>query len=198
MGAYSHPHSFMDIKTTIHGNASHIESLHMSWTLDPMTSAYWLDGENLSEGNKQEILDKLADEVMNNILSFHYYTYLYFDKQPVKFEIVRHGKLSQDRAQLTLSFEIPLAKPQPLSKTPLILRVFEPSYYTDLSWDKNNGVQLSESLQEHCQVSIVEPTPTTEQIAYAMALPPDADPDDELGQLFTQTATIKCNQTTGS
>lgn len=188
----AHPHSWVDIHTQVLGTETHITGFKMQWTFDAMTSAYMLDGEDTSAENRAETFQAIADSVMENLLQEHYFTYFYQNDQPIKYKVSPGGTLSQDRMKITLSFELPLAKPQLLSEEPLALRVFEPSYYVDLAWKANTDVSLAAPLQKHCQVNLEQPTPTAEQMSYAMSLPADADPDNALGQLFTQTVTIAC------
>lgn len=190
--SYAHPHSWMEIKTYIEGTQNTITGFKMEWTFDAMTSAYMLDGEDLSPKNKANTMQKVADSVMTNMLDTHYFTYFYDDQTPIKYKIARAGQLTQKKAKLMLSFELPLSKPKPLTASTLKLRIFEPSYYIDMSWIKENGVTLSPELAKTCSVEIIEPNPTPEQISYAISLPIDADPDNELGQLFTQTIQLHC------
>lgn len=164
----------------------------MSWTFDPMTSAYTLDGEDLSIANKEETLKKLAGTMMKNINMEHYFTYFYDGETPIKFAPNIHGKLTMDKTKLTLDFELPLSKPKLITEAPLKLLIFESSYYMDMSWLKKEDIQLSEELGKRCSLDLILPNPTPEQVTYAMSLPADADPDDQFGQLFTQTLLIKC------
>lgn len=188
----AHPHSWVDIHTQVLGTNTHITGFQMQWTFDAMTSAYMLDGEDMSAENKTATFQAIADSVMKNLLQEHYFTYFYQNEQPIKYKVSPGGSLSQDRMKITLSFELPLATPLPLPKKPVALRVFEPSYYVDLAWKASSDISLAEPLKKHCQVKVIKPNPTAEQMSYAMSLPADADPDNALGQLFTQTVTIAC------
>lgn len=57
---------------------------------------------------------------------------------------------------------------------------------------KSKDVILDPELAAVCNAEMIEPNPTPEQMSYAMSLPPDADPDNALGQLFTQTVRLHC------
>uniref|UniRef100_UPI0015FA664F DUF1007 family protein n=1 Tax=Aliivibrio sp. SR45-2 TaxID=2760931 RepID=UPI0015FA664F len=72
---FAHPHSWVDMTTTIEGTENTITGLAMNWTFDAMTSAYALDGEDLSSENRVETMRKLADSMINNVSGSHYYTY---------------------------------------------------------------------------------------------------------------------------
>jgi len=193
----AHPHSWIDLKTEIEGNQNQITGFKMSWTFDAMTSAYMLDGEDLSPENKAQTMQKVADSVMKNMMGEHYFTYFYDGEIPIKYALARRGVLTQNRSKLTLDFELPLSKPKVLNGNPLKLLIFEPSYYVDMSWQKERDIQLSPDLAKHCSLELIAPNPTTEQMSYAMSLPADADPDNALGQLFTQTVMITCSGNKG-
>lgn len=193
----AHPHSWIDLKTEIEGSQNQITGLKMSWTFDAMTSAYMLDGEDLSTENKAKTMQKVAASVMQNMIAEHYFTYFYDGETPIKYSLARRGVLTQNRTKLTLDFVLPLSKPKILDGNPLKLLIFEPSYYVDMSWQKKGDIQLSPDLAKHCSLELIEPKPTSEQMSYAMSLPADADPDNALGQLFTQTVLITCSENKG-
>lgn len=195
LSTHAHPHSWIEMKTLIQGDEKHITGFRMVWTFDAMTSAYMLDGEDMSDEFKNTTLAMIRDSVMHNMMNEHYFTYFYQDKTPIKYKIAQNPHLTQDKAKLTLLFDLPLAKPQPLTQDSLRLLIFEPSYYVDMTWKQKTDVQLSGELQKNCSFTLVEPNPTTEQMLYAQSLPEDADPDHALGQLFTQTVTLQCNTT---
>ncbi|MEG3753584.1 DUF1007 family protein [Psychromonas arctica] len=188
----AHPHSWIDMKTKIEGNESQITGFTMSWTFDSITSAYMLDGEDLSAENKAATLNKIKDSVMENINVEHYFTYFYDGETPIKYAFSNKGTLTQKGSKLTLDFYVPLSKPKAISDRPLKLAIFEPSYYVDMSWDSKNDIQLSSALSKRCSFELIPPNPSPEQVSYAMSLGVDEDPDDALGQLFTQTVFINC------
>jgi len=73
----AHPHSWIDLKTTIIGTDTHITGFNMSWSFDAITSMYMLDGEALTDENRASTLKKLSSSVMKNINLEHYFTYFY-------------------------------------------------------------------------------------------------------------------------
>lgn len=190
--AQSHPHSWVDLKTHIEGQDGMITGFKMEWTFDAMTSAYMLDGQDMSADKQQQTLREISASVMDNMMYEHYFTYFYDGENPIKYKVASKDKLSRDKAKLVLSFELALSKPQPVSSDSLKLLIFEPSYFIDMSWKSSKDISLSASLARQCRLEMVEPNPTPEQMSYAMSLPADADPDNALGQLFTQTVNIHC------
>jgi len=192
MNSYAHPHSWVDMKTEIQGDGKHITGFTMTWEFDAMTSAYMLDGEDLSAENKAQTLQNLTDSIMQNMTTNHYLTYFYEGSMPVKYALAENGSLTQDKIKATLQFYLPLAKPLALSEKTLKLLIYDPSYYVDMSWPTKNAITLSAKLTQKCKLTVVDATPTSEQLTHVMSLPVDAARDDALGELFTQTATIRC------
>ena len=180
------------MKTQIQGSKNQITGFQMEWSFDAMTSAYMLDGYDLSPENKAQSFQELADFVLNNMLADHYFTFFYDGDEPVRYKIGKNPRLSQNRAKLTLTFDLPLSKPQPATGSSLRLLIFEPSYYVDMLWKQKSDISFSPELQDSCSIELKEPNPTTEQINYAMSLPMDADPDNALGQLFSQSIKLHC------
>ena len=193
VNSYAHPHSWVDMKTEIQGDGKHITGFLMTWEFDAMTSAYMLDGEDLSVENKAQALQDLADSIMQNMTTNHYLTYFYEGDMPVKYALAENGNLEQDKIKATLSFYLPLADPLALSDNVLKLLIYDPSYYVDMSWPTKNAIQLSPALSQYCNLELIEATPSSEQLAYVMSLPVDAKRDDAIGELFTQSITIHCN-----
>ncbi|USD68298.1 DUF1007 family protein [Vibrio sp. SCSIO 43136] len=188
----AHPHAWTDIKTEIMSEGEIITGLRMEWTFDAMTSAYMLDEEDMSEQARESTLQAIADSVMDNMLYEHYFTYFLDGENPIRYKEVKTSSLIQHRGKLTLHFDLMLVNPQPTQGKKLKLMIFEPSYYVEMSWRSPHQVTLGQSLASTCRIDLVEPNPTPEQMAYAMSLPMDADPDNALGQLFTQHAYIDC------
>ncbi|KLV07317.1 hypothetical protein ABT56_06710 [Photobacterium aquae] len=188
----AHPHSWIEMKTYIEGGDGMITGFRMEWSFDAMTSAYMLDGEDVSPENEQETFRKLSASVLENMKYEHYFTYFYDGDSPVKYRVAHSEKLTRDRSRLVLSFELPLSTPRAVTRDTLRLLIFEPSYYVDMAWKQEADVVLSDALARQCKLELIEPNPTSEQMSYAMSLPADADPDNALGQLFTQTVKIYC------
>ena len=124
-----------------------------------------LDGEDMSPESKTETLARVGDSVMKNMMSEHYFTYFYNGQEPIKYKIATDGVLTKERAKATLTFELPLSKPQPITKD-LRLLIFEPSYYVDMSWKAKNDIILSPELNKVCTFDLLN-NPSPEQMLYA-------------------------------
>lgn len=191
--ATAHPHSWIEMKTHIEARDGMISGFYMEWSFDAMTSAFMLEGENSSSPEKlRKAMDELTVTVMENMHNQHYFTHFYDGKKSIDFKPAFDGKFSRNRARLVLTFHLPLFKPQPLTKDSLKLQIFEPSYYVDMNWPAKQSVTLSDELAKQCSVELILPNPTPQQMSYALSLPKDADPDNSLGELFTQSIRLNC------
>ncbi|MDG3087909.1 DUF1007 family protein [Vibrio hannami] len=191
-GISAHPHSWIALDTTVNVQDGNIVSLSMEWEFDAMTSAYMLADEKIDASNRDETYNRIANEIVENMLSNHYFTYFYQGEEPIRYKKAEGGELVQKGAKLTLSFELELAKPVALETNGLSLLIFDPTYFVDMSWDSKQSIKLSQPYSDACNIDIIKPNPTAEQLAYAMSLSMDEDPDYELGQLFTQRAKFRC------
>lgn len=192
--AHAHPHSWVDMTTKINGTDQAITGFSMIWEFDPMTTAYLFDGEDMSKAHRAATMQKLADNMIKNMLSTHYFTYFYQHKTtPIRYKTARNAVLTSHRGKATLTFDLPLTQPFKFTNAPLNLLIFDPTYYVDMSWKGRKNIQLAPALEQHCQYKILAPNPTPKEVAYASNLPADADPDNTLGQLFTQKLTLTCH-----
>lgn len=190
--ASSHPHSWIVTKTMIEGDENAITGLKMEWTFDAMTSTYTLDGEDMSPLHKEETLQRVSDSIIKNMLNEHYFTYFYQGKTPIRYKEVTDSTLALVKGKLIFSFDLELDKPLELNTKDLNLSIYDHTYYIDMYWKNKKDVDLSESLKPYCKVDLIQPKPSSKQMTYAMSLPADANPDYELGQLFTQKVLLNC------
>ncbi|WP_162892865.1 DUF1007 family protein [Vibrio superstes] len=190
--ALAHPHSWISTKTTVNVEGGYIQSLSMDWLFDPMTTAYTLSGSKLTPKNRQQVFQKLSKDIQENLLYKHYFTYFYQGDNPIRYQAVEGAKISMVGPKLRLQFQLQLAKPIDLHTPKLSLYIFDPTYYIDMSWDDYGTIGFNGDVGS-CRLHTHAPNPTSEQVAYAMSLQIDSDPDNELGKLFTQKATIDCS-----
>ncbi|WP_033569577.1 DUF1007 family protein [Dickeya undicola] len=192
--ALAHPHSFIDMKTTVEGKDDQITGLRMNWTMDPITSADLLyDAGNASKGS--EVWKKLAAEVMANVLGQHYFTDIYRDGKPVKYQpLPTEYHLSRAGNKAVLEFVLPLAHPQPLAGAPLLISTYDPSYFVDMSYKDDKAIQINAALAARCKTTLMTPKPDTSLQSYALSLDKNATPakDMDLGKQFAQQVTLQC------
>lgn len=192
--AGAHPHSFIHLKTEIVSENNQFVALKMRWTMDEITSADLLyDAGNAKPGD--EVWKKLAAEVMANVLGQHYFTEVWHAGQKVKFKNrpTEYG-MERKEHQAVLTFVLPLAEPQPLGGQTYVISTFDPTYYVDMSYDKDSDATLAPAISKQCRISVHTPTPDEETLSFAQSLDKeDAPPEDmDLGKQFAQKVTVEC------
>lgn len=190
--AMAHPHSWIDTKTQILGKNQTINGFKMEWTFDRMTTAYLFDGEDMSPHHRQQTLKAISQSIIDNMLPSHNFTYLDEGKHSLDYQKVTDASLKVDKGKAILDFTLLLDKPYQFHGKELSLRIFDPTYYVDMSWESSKDVQFAPQLQGYCSSSLIQPHPSAAQVNKAMAIPVDASPDYQLGKVFTQTIKFSC------
>ncbi len=192
--ALAHPHSFIDMQNEIQSQDAKLSGFKMRWTMDEITSADLLyDAGDAPED--AEIWKKLAAEVMANVLGQHYFSELYQNGKPLKFENrPSEYRLYRDGNKVTLEFVLPLAHPAALTGGSITLSTFDPTYYVDMAYPDDNSITLPAALKAQCRTRLITPNPSASLKSYALALDKEDSPgeDEDLGQQFAQKVTLEC------
>ena len=191
-GVLAHPHAFIDMQTTPIIENNQLTGLSMKWTLDePSSSAVIYDMKQAKTKNEQQ---KLIDDVMRNVVSEHYFSYLY-DNQHNKIKYSPHPKnygVKIQGLQLQYYFDAPLAHSQQLKKNAFSLQTYDPTYYVAMTYTSKSEVDFS-ALPKNCQGKLIEPNVDEKIQAYASSLDKSQkNEDDSLGVMFAQKIIIQC------
>ena len=191
-GVLAHPHAFIDMQSTPIIENNQLTGFSMKWTLDePSSSAVIYDMKQAKTKNEQQ---KLIDDVMGNIVSEHYFSYLY-DAQNNKIKYSSHPKnygVKIQGLQLQYYFDVPLAHPQQLEKNTFSLQTYDPTYYVAMTYASKSAVDFS-ALPKNCQGKLIEPNVDEKIQAYASSLDKSQkNEDDSLGVMFAQKIIIQC------
>lgn len=197
--AMSHPHAFIDMKTQALVEQNQLVGFAIQWTLDEASSSPLLYDLQLAEG-EADTKQKILDEVMGNIISEHYFSYL-FDKEgnKVKFKAKpRKYDMTADNVQVSYHFELMLAEPQLLQNKQLELSTYDSTYFVAMSYDTHektdakSAVDFSQ-LPSHCQGKIIEPNVSQKMKEYAASLDRnEVSENASLGKAFAQQVVISC------
>ena len=193
--AWSHPHSFIDMKTEFISDNQHLTGMKMVWTMDEITSADLLyDAGKAKPGDV--VWKKLAAQVMANVLGQHYFSEVWQDKTRVKFlNLPKEYNLSRNGNKAVLEFIVPFGEPQSLSAKQYRIQTFDPSYFVDMYYDNPQALTMDDNVKAHCAIELHTPKPDDSLKQYALSLDKaDAPPEDmDLGQQFAQTVTLTCH-----
>lgn len=196
MYVFAHPHAFITMKTKILAENQQLVGFSMEWTLDAPSSAAILYDIQQERRNKN-IIKKLADEAITNIVNEHYFTYL-FDKQGNKIKYSKQPKnygIRIDGNQVSYYFDFYLSQPRPLSLQNFTLMTYDETYYVSMYYDEQDksAVDFSQvSLQ--CRGKIIEPQVDEKIRRYANSLDQtQRNEDNSLGQFFAQRIELVCH-----
>ena len=188
----AHPHAFIDMQTTPIIENNQLTGFSMKWTLDePSSSAVIYDMKQAKTKNDQQ---KLIDDVMGNVVSEHYFSYLY-DAQNNKIKYSSHPQnygVKIQGLQLQYYFDVQLAHSQNLEKNTFSLQTYDPTYYVAMTYASKSAVDFS-ALPKNCQGKLIEPNVDEKIQAYASSLDKSQkNEDDSLGVMFAQKIIIQC------
>lgn len=192
--ALAHPHSFIDMQTTLVHQDDRLTGLKMRWVMDEITSADLLYDAGTAKPDSV-IWKKLAAEVMANVLGQHYFSEFWHQKQPVKFDnLPPEYHLSRQGHQAVLEFILPLAHPQALKGQRFTFSTFDPTYFVDMYYDSEKALTVPAELASQCHFELHTPKPDASMQAYALSLDKADTPAEEtdLGRQFAQTVTLIC------
>lgn len=190
--AYAHPHAFIDMQTAPLVQNNQLIGFSMKWTLDEASSSAVL--YDMKQAKTKEAQQKLLEEVMQNIVNEHYFSYL-FDGKNNKVKYSPHPKnygVNIQGLQIQYYFDMPLTHPQLLEKITLSLQTYDPTYYVAMRYENKSAVNFS-TLPDQCQGKLIEPNISEKLQSYASSLDKtQKDEDDSLGVNFAQKVVIQC------
>ena len=174
--AFAHPHIFIDAKAAITFNdAGQVVSIHNTWVFDQAYSAWSIQGLDTNNDGKYspQELQPLADDNMNGLADYEYYTFAGEGKDPnLKFSHGSHATLDYDGKQTTLSFDVALAEPYAIRKS-LELSIDDPEYYVAITFHDPSDIQLINA-PKNCAIKMEDAKEMPQELADALyALPPD-------------------------
>ena len=115
---FAHPHSFIDMETTLIAENQTLTGIEYVWKMDPMTSADILyDLMNTKEGSPQ--WKKQAASVMANIIAQSYFSELNYQnkKQPLKLFPDTY-RMTREGLQIVASRSVTLLHPFVVAAVP--------------------------------------------------------------------------------
>lgn len=190
----AHPHSFIDMETTLITENQTLTGIEYVWKMDPMTSADILyDLMNTKEDSPQ--WKKQAASVMANIIAQSYFSELNYQnkKQPLKLFPDTY-RMAREGLQIVMSFRVSLLHPIPLAGSTIELKTYEPTFFVSMTYNGKRAIHLSPPDASQCRLIFTEANPSDTLKDYALSLDTGDTPDDDLtlGRQFAQQITLHC------
>ncbi|MBK5144906.1 DUF1007 family protein [Budviciaceae bacterium BWR-B9] len=193
--AGAHPHSFIDIDSSLVIQNQQLAGVRMVWEMDELTSAALLLDAAMAKDSPL-VWQSMADELMENTRNQLYFSYMKLNDKPVQFaEKADNYSLSRHGNKAVFTFVLPLVNPIPLKNNTITLSTYEQSYYVDMRYPSEKSIHLTDDIAAICSVKLTTPKPDSSLMAYARSLDKNDSPGEDmmLGSKFAQTVTLKCH-----
>lgn len=192
--AFAHPHAFIEMQTKPIVEQNQLMGFSMKWTLDEPSSSAVLYDMAQAKGDKAA-QQKLIDEVMNNVVNEHYFSYL-FDKNDGKIKYkkqAQHYGVNVVGSHVQYYFDFMLSQPQSLKDNVFTLMTYDRTYYVSMFYPENKSAVDFSALPANCKGEVLAPNVDEKVKSYASSLDKtQKDEDDSLGVLFAQKVKIQC------
>jgi ABC-type uncharacterized transport system substrate-binding protein len=164
--ALAHPHVWVNVRSEIVYNPDgRIAAVRHAWTFDEAYSAFAVQGLDTNRDGKLSA-DELKELAQVNVESLHEFDFFTFAKASgakQDFDKPIDYALNYDKAQLTLTFTLPLKAPA--NQRTFALEVYDPTWFVSFALaDGDDAVRISGAPQG-CARTITRPKPldTTQQ-----------------------------------
>lgn len=194
--AFSHPHSFVDLKNKIIVEGTQLKSFQMEWMLDEITSSE-LIYEMQTSKDQEKTRKNITNEMVETAIQNHYFSTLYDSQnQPIKFTTQptdTYFQIKDNRVVFYITFH--LSKPYELKQNKAQFYTYEPSYYISMEYNHHKDVSISNVA---CKALLVQPQVNNKLRLYASSLDKTQSPEMpenegySLGAQFAQKVEILC------
>jgi ABC-type uncharacterized transport system substrate-binding protein len=195
--ASAHPHVWVTMRSElVYAPDGRVTGIRHAWTFDDMFSAFATQG---IEGKKRgvftrEELEPLAKTNIESLKDFDYFTMARVNGQKAEFVDPPRGYyLDYNDQILTLHFTLPFKTPQKAQD--LQIEIYDPSYFVDFAFEKDNAVALV-GAPANCKLVVARPEemdPATAAKLFQMAPDAKLDPSEYLGAQFANRIMVKCS-----
>lgn len=178
-----------------------ITGIYQEWRFDKGYSASAIEGLDANKDgyfDSQE-LEPLSRENLSALKDYNYFTYLTKNNEKVKFGPISEYNQQFSNEKLTMTFTISLKEPIDPKKSKITLKIFDPSFYIAMDFQKSNPVGASGKIPPVCKIKLL-PIPADEEIDKMKKMLATkgknwtAAPEEEFGALFAQPLVIDCSQ----
>lgn len=190
---FAHPHAFIEMHTKPLVEQNQLVGFSTKWTLDEASSSAVLYDMRQARGEAAQ--QKLVDEVMNNVVNEHYFSY-FFDRNNNKIKYKKQVKnygVSKEGAKVQYYFDFLLAQPKQLENNEFTLMTYDRTYYVSMYYPEEKSAVDFSGLPTNCKGHIETPNIDAKIRSYAASLDKtQKDEDDSLGVMFAQKVKIQC------
>jgi ABC-type uncharacterized transport system substrate-binding protein len=195
--ASAHPHVWVTMRSElVYGPDGTVTGIRHAWTFDDMFSAFATQGIDSKQRNvfTREELEPLAKTNVESLKDFEYFTVARVNGKKADFIDPPPGYYLDYKDQiLTLHFTLPFKTPQKAQDVQI--EIYDPSYFVDFSFEKDNAVALV-GAPGNCKLVVARPEEMDAATAaklFQMAPDQKLSPSELLGAQFANRILVKCS-----
>lgn len=198
--AQAHPHVWVDMQSSIvFTDDGLIRGVDVEWTFDDAYAQMALDGLDLDGDGlySQDELAPLTKENIDSLKDYEYFTVMRANGEQLKIGAVTDAGQIYSSNKLTLHFQVPLATPLDPRKTKFMLKVYDPEYFIDFEYPKDNPADVTGNMPKKCKLD-VKPIPTDAELDQTRTMLSTKGKDwkpennEDFGAMFAQAVSIEC------
>jgi ABC-type uncharacterized transport system substrate-binding protein len=198
--AFAHPHLWVETHADIVFDAKgHIIGIDVHWTFDDFYSLSALDGlDTNGDGNySQDELQLLVRDTLDDLRGYDYFVHVLNGEKQVKLKNASNPHADYSNKVLHLHFLVPFAEPIDPSNAKVMLRIYDPDYFIDFEFAKDNPVTIVGGMPRQCRMEI-KSVPTTAELQTVLDFlaregqDQSAGTAQDFGSMFAQPIVIEC------
>ncbi|MDP4822583.1 MAG: DUF1007 family protein [Aestuariivirgaceae bacterium] len=195
--ANAHPHVWITATSAAILDASgQVTGIRNTWTMDEDYSTMATEGLDTDGDGKftNAELEPLSRENLEALKESEFFTFAYADDVKLPQGTPGNAHQVMENGKLTLTFDVPLAKPVDPKKQAFKYQVYDPSFYIEITVEK---AELAGTPPAACQSESTQADQSGDIFATKTMLadkPPDWQPpiEQDFGALFADTVKITC------
>jgi ABC-type uncharacterized transport system substrate-binding protein len=196
----AHPHVWATVRSEIVFGPDHrITGIRHAWTFDEFYTAMAVEGLDTNKDGvySKDELAPLAKVNVESLKEFDYFTYVHFDGEddkPLKLKPPVDYWIDYDKSVLTLHFTLPLEHPVDTHAKPVVVDVYDPSFFVAFGFATDKPVTLAGAESKGCVADVTLPDADTAADTKALteSFFSQLGPNSSFGSQFAQTVTVSC------
>ncbi len=196
--AFAHPHMFMDTTASFKiDNNNQLQSIKLRFVIDELNTTLTIATLELDkDGDKKfspEDKKKVASNVMEGFAHYKFFTYLQVKEKAVSLNAPTRAEVDLVKGHLVVEMEVSLNEPLSVSGNTFTLKLYDPSYFTEVS--VKNAPQII-GRKNLCRVKFHKSTPdeNSQKLQASLAqLSREETPEmEDIGALFADKTRLIC------
>ena len=176
-----------------------IKGVDVEWTFDDAYAQMALDGLDVDGDGlySQDELAPLTKENIDSLKDYEYFTVMRANGEQQKIGAVTDVGQIYSNNKLTLHFQVPLATPLDPRKANFMLKVYDPEFFIDFEYPKDNPADVNGNMPKKCKLK-VKPVPTDAELDQTRTMLSTKgkewkpENNEDFGAMFAQAVLIEC------